>query len=147
MPASEQTDKSRYPSKYSAGNFITAAQYIVETICEKRASIQKKHLGQHFWKDKEWAVFYKQQILAANGLLKIYSVQAILNALKNRAAYRIYSLRAPHLDGIIEQEEKKIRLIKEQTVKQSIIVGQPQQTVVTHLPKQTSVVDKLKELE
>ncbi len=113
MPAENQTEKSRYPSKYSNGTFITAAQYITEMVCEKKASIQRMQIGQHFWNQPAWAKFYRMQILAANGLLKIYSEQAVIAALKSKPASRIFSLRAPHLDAIIEAEQKKLDLQNE----------------------------------
>lgn len=123
MPAQDQTDKSRYPSKYSPGNFITAAQFITEMICEHRANVQKKPLMNQFWRLPEWASFYKQQILAATGLLKIYSPNAIIAALRRKEAARIFSLRAPHLDAIIDAEERRIKLENEQRIKKVEIVN------------------------
>ncbi len=145
MPSENQTEKSRYPSKYSPGKFVTAAQYIAEFICEKKAVINKQPLKERFWTDPTWAKFYKQQILAANGLLKIYTQEAILAALKTRQAYRIFSLRAPHLDAIIEAEQRKIDLIKEQK-KDSETVDR---TVVSQIRENTtekSLSTKLREI-
>ena len=41
---------SKYPSRYSDGKKVTAAQYITELICEKRAVKDKKELPNNFWK-------------------------------------------------------------------------------------------------
>jgi hypothetical protein len=146
MPAENQTEKSRYPSKYSNGTFITAGQFITEMICEKKASIQRKQIGQHFWKLPEWASFYRQQILAANGLLKIYSEKAIIAALQSKPAYRIFSLRAPHLDAIIEAEQRKIDLVNQQRVKQATEIKEVKPELRKSVVKKT-LADRLRELD
>jgi len=105
--AKKQTDKARYPSKYSPGQFISAAQYICETICEHKARIDGKSLPVKFWEDKEWAKFYKDQISAANKLLKVYSCAAIIEGLNHWKGKKIYSLRAPWLKEIIDEVYKK----------------------------------------
>lgn len=145
MASENQTEKSRYPSKYSPGQFVTAAQYIAEFICEKKALINKEILKERFWSNPVWAKFYKQQILAANGLLKIYKPEAIINALKSRQAYRIFSLRAPHLDAIIDAEQRKIDLAREQRSTQVFV----DKTVTSQIRQNTgekSLSSKLKDL-
>ena len=113
--ASNQTEKSRYESRYSDG-FVTAPQYITELICEKLAHKKNEQLKHKFWTNPTWAKFFRQQILAANGLLKIYGPKAIIRALKSNASFSVYSLRAPQLDSLIkkeaamiEQEEKNLQ--------------------------------------
>jgi hypothetical protein len=98
----------KYPSKYSNGKSVSAAQYITEMICEKRAKTEKRDLHYRFWTNKEWSAFYRNQIASANKLLKQYSCNAIVRALNNPKMEKIYSLRAPHLIPIIELEEAKI---------------------------------------
>jgi len=101
--------KLKYPSRYSSGKNVTAAQYIAELICEKQAQKSKKELPQKFWDLPTWKKTYKQQIFAALGLLKIYSEVAIIKALKTKEAYGIYSLRAPSLDRIIKEQETQLK--------------------------------------
>ena len=108
----EQTETSRYPSKYSPGQFVTAAQYITELICEKKASSQKKDLPNKFWNLPEWNKFYRQQILAANSLLRLYKAKAIVAALKSKESWNIYSLRSPKLDALIEAETRNIKEVE-----------------------------------
>jgi hypothetical protein len=96
----------KYPSKYSNGKDVTAAQYITETICENRAKMLQKDLHYRFWLSKEWSNYYRNQIGSANKLLEQYTDTAIVKALKNPEASRIYSLRAPHLIPMIEREQK-----------------------------------------
>ena len=95
----------RYPSKYSNGKSVTAAQYITELICEKMAKKDKKDLHYRFWTTPEWERYYKNQIASAYALLKKYPDTTIVRALNNPKADKIYSLRAPHLPAIIEQEQ------------------------------------------
>lgn len=96
----------KYPSRYSNGKTVSAAQYITEIICEKRAKKLNKDLHYRFWLNKEWAAFYRNQIATANKLLTEYSDIAIVKALNNKQSDGIYSLRAPHLKPIIDQEQK-----------------------------------------
>lgn len=100
--------QKRYPSKYSNGKEVTAAQYITEIICEKKAKLNKKDLHYKFWTNKEWSAFYRNQIASAHKLLEKYSDVAIVRGLNNQQASKIYSLRAPHLIPIIESEQKKL---------------------------------------
>jgi hypothetical protein len=96
----------KYISKYSNDKAVTAAQYITELICENKAKIEKKDLHFKFWISKEWSKFYRDQIATANKLLKKYEPRAVINALKDVSSSKIYSLRAPHLTGIIDKHQK-----------------------------------------
>lgn len=99
----------KYPSKYSNGKSVSAAQYITEIICEQWAKKNKKDLHYRFWLNKDWSAFYRNQIASANKLLEKYTDTAIIRALSNVKASKIYSLRAPHLAAIIEEEERKLK--------------------------------------
>jgi len=103
--------QNKYPSRYSNGKQVTAAQYITELICEKKAQKEGKDLPQTFWKIASWSGYFRQQIVVANGLLRLYSEKAIIKALKSQKAYNIFSLRAPHLDDIIKLEEQALKAI------------------------------------
>jgi len=98
----------KYPSKYSNGKEVSAAQYITEIICEKKAKQSKKDLHYRFWISKEWAAYYRNQIGSANKLLQKYDASAIIKALSTQKAEKIYSLRAPHLQAIIDQEQANL---------------------------------------
>lgn len=97
--------KNTYPSRYSNGKTVSAAQYITELICENKAKMDKEDLHHRFWLTKKWEKYYRNQIASANKLVKKYSPQAIVLALKDNRASRIYSLRAPHLIDIIEYHQ------------------------------------------
>lgn len=107
--AKNRTEKSKFQSKYSPEpTYITPAQYIVEIICEHKADHDGKGLAVKFWQDKTWGKFFRQQMTLANGLLKIYSPQAIIAALKRPEAKKVYSLGAKWiLDKLFDEEQNK----------------------------------------
>lgn len=135
----------KYISKYSNGKYVTEAQYITELICENKAKQEKKDLHFRFWLSKEWSIYYRNQIATANKLVKKYSPQAIIRALKTTQASKIYSLRAPHLISIIEQEEAVLATENHNITKEydrSTI-----KTFATNTNNKKSSISKLKELE
>lgn len=97
-----------YLSRYSNNKPVSAAQFITEIICERKALSQKEDLHYRFWVEKKWATFYRNQIGSAHKLLKKYTSKAIVRALNTDVGRKIYSLRAPHLPAIIEQQEAAI---------------------------------------
>lgn len=136
---------NQYISKYSNDKEVSAAQYITELICEKRAQQQKKDLHYRFWLNKEWSNYYKNQIGSANKLLCKYSSEAIVAALKNNKAKNIYSLRAPHLPPIIEDEEQKL---SQQNVVMTIVPDRKKnKTFVSNNQNKQSILSKLEDIE
>ncbi len=102
----------KFPSKYSNGKDVSAAQFITELICENKAKIDKRDLHFKFWNNKEWASFFRNQIASANKLLKNYDAVDIIRALKTPKGQKIYSLRAKHLiPMIIEQQVKSQSMV------------------------------------
>jgi len=99
---------NKYPSKYSNGKTVSAAQYITELICEKKALIDKQDLHYRFWINKQWSAFFRNQIASAHKLIKQYGEKAVVRALNNAKSKNIYSLRAPHLKAIIEYEKTQL---------------------------------------
>jgi hypothetical protein len=135
----------KYPSKYSNGKSVTSAQYITELICEKWAKKEKKDLHYRFWLTPEWEKYYRNQIPSANMLLKKYSDTAIIRALNNPKTERIYSLRAPHLPAIIEQEQRHIET-ENQTL--SKVYERPENVSFGHTPPvKRNIISKLKDLD
>lgn len=112
---------SNYPSRYSPNKNVTAAQYILELICEKKAKTQQKDLPIKFWNLPEWKKYFKTQLRKCHSLLKKYDERAIISALKDRRAKKIFSLHAPWLDDIIKEHDNKIKLerTKEKIVRTS----------------------------
>lgn len=135
----------KYISKYSNGKYVTAAQFITELICENKAKQEKKDLYFKFWTTKEWSVFYRNQIASANKLVKQYNPQAIVRALKTAQASKIYSLRAPHLIPIIEQESELLEKENQQLTKD--YDRNNNKTFSNSTNNRKSIVSKLKEIE
>lgn len=135
---------NKYISKYSNNKEVSAAQYITEIICEKKAKIFKLDLHYRFWTNKEWSAFYRNQIATSNKLLQKYSPKAIINALKNPQCSKIYSLRAPTLEAIIKQEE---RLIEQEntTLKQEYTRKEVSKFAQTKNKK--NIISKIKDLD
>jgi hypothetical protein len=135
----------KYPSKYSNGKTVSAAQYITEMICEHLAKKDKRDLHYRFWVNEEWAKFYKSQIFTAHKLLKKYSEKAIIEALKTPKAQKIYSLRAPHLLAIIDQQEKILASKTEPSTE--VNITRTTTNVGSSRKISKNIIDKLKELE
>jgi len=134
----------KYPSRYSNGKLVSAAQYITELICENKAKVDKKDLGFKFWTNKDWSKYYRDQIATANKLLAKYDEKAIIKALKHPRASNIYSLRAPHLKAIIEQEQK---IVDSQNKEITNTYDRSNNKQFRKTDNKKSTISKLKELE
>lgn len=116
----QQTEKSRYPSRYSPGKFVSAAQYITEFICEAKARKEQTSLPIRFWELPDWKKYYQFQVTICNRLLKQFKAAAILAALKNPKAKYIYSLQAPFLKNLIKMEQDKLDKEVKVIIKESL---------------------------
>lgn len=134
----------KYISKYSNDKEVTPAQFITELICENKARKEKKDLHYRFWTNKEWARYYRDQIATANKLLAKYEANAIIRALKNQKAEKIYSLRAPHLIAIIEQEQELLSK-ENKSLSLDLNRSEPVNYFAQNIKK--SVLSKIRELE
>lgn len=137
----------KYISKYSNGKHVTAAQYLTEIICERKAQSSKEDLHYRFWLQKKWESFYRNQIGSAHKLLKKYSAKAIINALQTDTGRKIYSLRAPHLPAIIERQQE---IIDSANTKLTLdIVRKKEDTAFgNNLPnKKNNIISKLRNLD
>ena len=133
-----------YLSRYCNNKPVSAAQYITEIICERKAVYQKEDLHYRFWIEKKWASFYKNQIGSAHKLLKKYSSKAIVRALSTEIGKKIYSLRAPHLPAIIEQQEN---LIVSENQKITLQIDRNTNIKFGNTQKNSNIISKLKDLE
>lgn len=141
-----RTEKQKYPSRYSPNGWCHAAQYITEYICEKKAKLDKKELPVKFWELPEWLKYFKFQIVLANRLLKKHSEDAIIAALKDSQAFKIYSLNSPVLVSLIKKHEKIKSSQKIEKVDYNIPSGQTFQSNNESKDKK-SIINKLKELD
>jgi hypothetical protein len=135
----------KYISKYSNGKEVSAAQYITEIICENKAKKDNLDLHYRFWVNKEWATFYRNQIASAHKLIKKYNDKAIVRALKNPKASKIFSLRAPYLIPIIEQEQKKLDAENKEI---TLDLNRPKEVKFgTNKQKPKNIFSKLKDID
>lgn len=134
----------KYPSKYSNGKTVSPAQYITEMICENKARMNKEDLHYRFWLSKKWSAYYRNQIASANKLLEQYSPEAVIAALNSEPAKKIYSLRAPHLVSIIEQQEKILASKNQNLTK---IPDRKSDITFDTKTKSKGILSKLKELD
>lgn len=135
---------TKYLSKYSNGKNVTHAQFITEIICERIAKRNKKDLHYRFWLSKEWEKQYKGQIGAANKLLEKYDAKDIIDALSSSQGIKIYSLRAPHLCGIIDthiSRKPKVQPQPKQIERNLLSKG------VQNSKKPKNIIDILKDID
>ena len=71
----KRSESSTYQSRYSPGEWVTPAQYIIEYVCENAAQYTGRDLPFRFWKNDEWQKFYVSQTRAAHKLLKEYKAK------------------------------------------------------------------------
>ena len=103
------TDKSRYKSP-STGDYCTCAQYIAEIVCSRVA--EKENIGTQshkFWNTPKWRKMYQYQVVLANRLINKYLEAAIVKAIHSPECRRMYSLRFPPLETIIQKYQKIIK--------------------------------------
>ena len=107
--AKQQTEKSRFRSRYSAEEkFVRADQYIAEFVCEKIARQKKSDLPNQFWNLPQWKVVFLRQVQLANSLLKIYDANHVISALRDPRTRTLRSLSAGFiLDPVIEEYKRK----------------------------------------
>ena len=102
------TDKSRYKSP-SSGDYITCAQYVAEVMCNRMAEKENVVSQAHkFWNLPKWKKHYQYQVVLANRLVKKYPEAAIVKAINSPECKRMYSLRFPPLESIIQKYQKII---------------------------------------
>jgi hypothetical protein len=133
-----------YLSQYSNNKPVSAAQFITEIICERKAVAQKEDLHYRFWVEKKWASFYRNQIGSAHKLLKRYNAKAIVKALHTDTGKKIYSLRAPHLPAIIEQQEA---LIASENKTITLQIDRNPNIKFGNTKNSNNIISKLKDLE
>jgi hypothetical protein len=87
-------------------------QYIIETVCERKADSQKVELPIQFWKRPEWEKFYKSQLRKCRSLIKTYGERAVLAGVKSKQIWKLYSLFHPKLESIIQEEFARLEAEK-----------------------------------
>ena len=103
---STQGKSARYPSRYT-DKYVTCAQYISEIMCERKAADEKVDLPRFFWNtSKKWKGYYFYQIKLANKLLKTYSCDALIKAVRE---HKVFSLNNKKLVQFAEKFAKEVK--------------------------------------
>jgi hypothetical protein len=113
--AEKRSDASPYLSRYGVSRWVTAAQFICEVLCERRAKAERKKLPLQFWKDKAWGNEYSRQLVAVNALLKRLDpaksgtgARAISAFLRSQRGRDVYSLGGAWVVPLVEAEHRKV---------------------------------------
>ncbi len=135
----------KYISKYSNGKEVSVAQYITELICENKAKKEKLDLHYRFWTSPKWNYYYRNQIASAHKLLEKYNPKAVIAALTDQEAQKIYSLRAPHLLPIIQKHEL---LLSEMNTTLTLEIDRAtDKTFRKNIKNSNNIISKLKDLD
>lgn len=110
LPSEVRPFKSLYTQK-----FITPAAYIAETMVSRIARKEQagRDLPGNFHSVDKWERFFKVQLRHAASLLKLYSYEALIKALRTYKGKTVYSLGAKFLDPLIKDEQEKINRVEE----------------------------------
>jgi hypothetical protein len=101
-----QKSKNSYKSIYREG-YVSESSYIVELLFQKRAEIfNSGRYPERFWNLPKYKGQFTGQVVAASRLLKKYSGQSIINALKSERSRGVIKLQDEKLIKIIEEFEK-----------------------------------------
>jgi hypothetical protein len=125
------------------------AHVIAELICRRYFKTKGfADLPTKFWNDIRFARDYKLQMIKAYALMKTYSPEAIINALKTPQGSKIYSLTAAWLDAIIATEQAKLEKLARQL--ENVANAVPEKEIILEnttprptFQKKESLLDKL----
>lgn len=122
---------------------MTDAQQLSEFICRREAEKKKITLVEYFWNEPYWGKIYRKHIIAAHSLLKIYSLQIIFQALKDKRGSWITSLRCRQLHDLCREFSQKEEQVKNK-IEESVEIKRVDTTVLPPTIKKQSKFDKLK---
>lgn len=73
-------------------HWLGAAQFLAEGMCLRLAKRDRREIGDGFWNSEAWAKEFVLQTVHASKLLKDFSLEAIIAALKTTRGQKVYSL-------------------------------------------------------
>jgi hypothetical protein len=145
--ASQQTDKSRYPSKYSPGTFITAAQYIIELLYTQYCYKQQREPLLNFWQSDEGKKFLGGQLRVTYSLLKKYSPKALITTIEEK---KIDNLRVKWILPWIARKQKTLDIIStKENISSEIVNNIPTGPITfgTNTKNKRNILDKLRDID
>lgn len=149
--AESRSDKTPYESLYGAG-WITPGQFLAESMCARKARSQKKTLPLKFWELEVWKREFALQARHVSGLLRLYSPEAIIRALRKPGGKNAYSFAAKWLDPLIAEEQRVIDSQKAKAAAEAVKEVEPQVVVGKTGPRpefksKSTPLDKLRALD
>jgi hypothetical protein len=114
MKKRQRTEKSKYKHK-STGDHCTCAAYLAEMMCLRLAEHKNEgNLIHKFWNKKPWDWTFKQQLFAANSLIKKYGEVAVIKAVTSPSLSKVFSLKNRR---VVPEIKKQLKIIEEQSNK------------------------------
>lgn len=118
--ANKRTKASSYESKYGGG-WVTGTQYLAEMMCARKSQIiDKKELPLKFWKSPLWQKEFKTQSMIARKLIAEFDIELIFKVLRTNRGKSVYSLGAPWVKEMIQEEKSKELKIEIEEVKEVV---------------------------
>ena len=105
MANMEPSAKRPFLSRFGGG-YISAAQYLAEFSCERKAKGQGRGLLPRFWELRQWRILFRHQVKQANLLLEKYDWRAVWRAWE--ALPQTYSLASPLLVKRAAEEQGRL---------------------------------------
>lgn len=142
MTKRKRTDKSKYKHQ-TTGDHCTCAAYIAEMMCLRLAQYKNEgNLSFKFWNKKPWDWTFKQQLFAANKLIKQYGEKAVLRAVLEKKS--VFSLKNKQMLPEIKRQAEALK--KETSEEQKLDVKKNAQSRKKSYGKK-SALDKLRKLD
>lgn len=91
---------------------MDSSKFVANFLCEKLASKKGVTLPEKYWQIKEWKSFYQLQIIWANRYFKLYSKEAVIAAIKDKAFW-FCTLTKPEVVPILCKYQDMINNKKE----------------------------------
>ena len=121
----KRTEKSKYKHE-STGEYCTCAAYAAEIMCMKYA--EHKNVGSlpfKFWNVKPWDWTFKKQLFAARKLIKRYSEEALIRAIRSPEWGKIFSLNNKKGISIIKKYQNIIKQEREKDLQELDVKDNP----------------------
>jgi hypothetical protein len=130
---------------HSSGEECTAAQLIAEILITRQEQKKKNIVPHKFWNLPKYKKRYIFTIIQANGLLKLYSGDAIIAALMSKDGSWIAWANNGSLPPLIVREEARIKKMKADL--ESVTETVHKETKPMKAYGKQSMLSKLRELD
>lgn len=141
--AKQKSSKSPHLSAFGK-SWLSDSQALAELMCLRMAKKDSDSLQDKFYNIPKWRKLFLAQLNLANGLLKLYSYDAILSVLEKNVS--VWSLGAKWLDADFKEAQQKLdQVVDQEVVNQPIDVSDTLTIPQVYQEKQ-SLKSKLKDL-